>query len=96
VPESRRISCINKADRYDPHERILNIGGFAADSRPWKLSIRQAIEEIEKGTSAFYVERPVGYRVAVVVAVSATGHKYLKTAADREQPNNLLALPECL
>jgi hypothetical protein len=34
-------------------------------------------------------------RVDVIVAVSAAGNKYLKTTADSEQPNNLLALPEC-
>jgi len=33
--------------------------------------------------------------VDVVVAKSQYGHKYLKTVADGEQPNNLLSLPEC-
>ncbi len=32
----------------------------------------------------------------VIVAVGATGHEYLKARNDREQPNNLLRLPECL
>jgi hypothetical protein len=95
VPEPLRISCVNKADRYDPHERIRNVGGFAADSRSWRLSVAEAIQEIERGAYAFYVEQPAGYRVAVVVAVSDAGHKYLKTASDRAQPNNLLGLPEC-
>nr|WP_301538770.1 DUF3892 domain-containing protein [Klebsiella pneumoniae] len=31
----------------------------------------------------------------VIVAVSASGNKYLKTQNDGEQPNNLLSLPEC-
>jgi hypothetical protein len=30
-----------------------------------------------------------------VVARAASGHKYLKTESDGEQPNNLLSLPEC-
>jgi hypothetical protein len=33
--------------------------------------------------------------VWVIVAVSRLGHKYLKTEADGEQPDNLLSLPEC-
>ncbi len=31
----------------------------------------------------------------VVVAVSRFDHKYIKTEADGEQPDNLLSLPEC-
>ena len=54
----------------------------------------QAIQDIKNGQYAFYVERPVGRRVNVVVA-SRLGTEYLKTQADGEQPDNLLALPEC-
>jgi hypothetical protein len=32
----------------------------------------------------------------VIVAISRYGHKYLKTVADGEQPNNLLSLYECV
>jgi hypothetical protein len=32
----------------------------------------------------------------VVVSVSRLGHKYIKTEADGEQPDNLLSLPECV
>jgi hypothetical protein len=31
----------------------------------------------------------------VIIAVSPFGNRYLKTEADGEHPNNLLALPEC-
>jgi hypothetical protein len=90
-----RVSCINKSDRYNPWERIINIGGQNADGTRWKMTQTQAIADIEAGKWAFYVERPAGDVVQVVVAVSAYGNKYLKTAADGDQPNNLLALPEC-
>jgi hypothetical protein len=33
--------------------------------------------------------------VWVIIAVSPYGHKYLKTQADGEHPDNLLSLPEC-
>jgi len=90
-----RVSCIKKTDRTNPHERIRNIGGVNPDGSRWKLSETDAIAGIKQGKWDFYVERPAGHRVSVVIAVSAYGHEYLKTQADGEQPDNLLALPEC-
>ncbi|MBA4179627.1 MAG: DUF3892 domain-containing protein [Chloroflexi bacterium] len=95
MAENHRVTCINKSDRYNPHERIRSIGGKNADGTAWKLTQQAAIEGIESGKWSFYVERPAGDRVRVVVALSAAGNKYLKTEADGDQPNNLLALPEC-
>ena len=40
------------------------------------------------------LERPAGHRVWVIVALHE-GRRYIKTEADGEIPNNLLALPEC-
>jgi hypothetical protein len=91
---SIRIDCINKTNRTDPHDRIDNVGGPNSDGTRWKLSEDQAIEGIESGKWSFHVERPAGHVVKVVVA-TRLGRKYLKTEADGEQPDNLLALPEC-
>lgn len=91
---SIRIDCINKSDRADAHDRIRNVGGPKADGTRWKLSESAAIQGIESGTWTFHVERPAGHVVKVIVA-TRLGHKYLKTEADGEQPDNLLALPEC-
>lgn len=95
MAQSVRIECINKTDRFSPHERIRHIGGRNTDGTRWKLSQPDAICGIEDGRWSFYVERPFGDRVAVIVATSAAGNKYLKTVADGDQPNNLLSLPEC-
>lgn len=82
------VTCINKTDRYNPHERIENIGGNS-----WKHTEDDAIAYIENGVYSYYVNRG-GYEARVIIA-TRSGHKYLKTEEDGEQPDNLLSLPEC-
>jgi hypothetical protein len=89
-----RVSCITKTRRPEAHDRISHIGGVNADGSQWQLPESQAIRGIEDDRWDFYVERPTGHRVRVIVA-TRQGHKYLKTVADGEQPDNLLSLPEC-
>jgi hypothetical protein len=88
------IKCVNKSDRYDPHERIRAIGGLNPDGTPWKLTQREAIDGIEAGKWSFFT-RINNAVVDVVIAVSRYGNRYIKTVADGEQPNNLLSLYEC-
>lgn len=91
---SVEISCINKSDRPNPHERIRAVGGVSPDGSRWKLSQEEAIQGVMEQRWSFYVTRN-GRKVDVIVAKSQHGHPYLKTVADGEQPNNLLSLPEC-
>lgn len=93
MAESYQVKCINKTDRFNPHERIKNIGGFD-NGKAWKLTQEEGIQGIESGKWSFFVS-VAGKSVWVVVAKSQYGHKYLKTEADGEQPDNLLSLPEC-
>lgn len=89
-----QVTCVTKADRYNPHKRITHIGGRNSQGIPWQLSQLEAIAGIERGEWAFYVSRD-GREVAIVVATGRSGHKYLKTEADGDYPDGLLALPDC-
>ncbi|MEA2489800.1 MAG: hypothetical protein QOH21_1592 [Acidobacteriota bacterium] len=92
MADTFQITCINKSDRYNAHERITHVGGTAAGG--WRVSQEDAIAGMESGKYAFYVS-VAGQSVWVIVARSAYGNKYLKTQSDGDQPNNLLSLPEC-
>jgi hypothetical protein len=87
-----RVTCKEKHSLY---ERIASIGcvdiGTGATRR---FTEDEAIASINQGTHKFYVERPEGHRVWVIVA-KHEGREYIKTETDGEKPNNLLSLPDC-
>lgn len=89
-----RISCVSKRVRSDPAEHIQTVGGVLPDGTHWKLRLAEAVALVKRG-HRFYVEQPASDRVDVVIERSRYGNEYLKTVADNEEPNNLLALPEC-
>jgi len=92
VADHVQISCINKRQHYNPHERIESVGGTHAGKR-WKLTETQAIAGIREGKWKFYTSVN-GRSVWVIIAIHK-GREYLKTEADGYEPNNLLSLPEC-
>jgi Protein of unknown function (DUF3892) len=94
MAQDLEIKCINKSDRFNPHERILKIGSLNADGSRWKLEQQSAIQGMKNGKWIFHVTK-AGKNVRVIIAKSPYGHEYLKTEADGELPNNLLSLPEC-
>ena len=74
--------------------RLRGIGGVNPDGTHWRVDEADAITAIEAGRWSFYIELD-GREVAVVIAVSRYGGKYLKGAGDKLHPDSLLALPEC-
>jgi hypothetical protein len=90
---SLRVTCIKKANRHSPRERIRRIGGLNNDGTAWWLTVDEAIAGIDAGRYAFHVQ--VGARMVDVVVAEREGRKYLKTKADGSDPDNLLSLPEC-
>ena len=86
-----RVTCINKPNRDSPHEHITHVGGSG-----WKWTREQVIQSIELRTNTFFVVDAAGHRSEVGVVTPGSGlPKYLRTYADGDWNNNLLALPEC-
>lgn len=83
-----RITAVKRARR-----RISAVGGVDQFGERWRLTAEEAIAAIRGEARSFYVEQPTGDPVDVVVA-RRRGRDYLKTTADGDAPNNLLALPE--
>jgi Protein of unknown function (DUF3892) len=79
------ISCITKANRTDPHERISYVGGVNDNNSRWILSLDQAIAGIETDKYTFWTRG--GGRIADVIIATHNGNKYLKTVADGIQPD---------
>ena len=83
-----QVTCINKREHYNPHERIVFIGGA------WgKHSQRDAILNIQHGSINYFVSFG-GYTTDVEVAYH-NGNPYLKTKPDATGKDNLLNLSEC-
>ena len=91
---THKITCINKSDRQNPHERITSVGGTNPDGTRWKLFQREARTGMDEGRWKFYISVN-GKTAWVTVTISQYGHKFLKTENDGEQINNLPILPEC-
>jgi hypothetical protein len=93
MAEDYRVDCSAKTNRQGAYERIKGIGGYLGGGR-WVHTQEEAIVNIESKKISYYVDRPKGHRVRVIIA-TLNGYKYLKTENDGEQPNNLLSLPDC-
>lgn len=88
-----RIQCVQKAAGLDLYEQITYVGG--AGSARWRLPVDEVIRQIRDGEREFFIERPIGDVIDVIIAISPSGKKYLMTLADFDTPDTLLNLPPC-
>ena len=82
------VTCINKQPRTNPHEGITHLGG-----QNWKWTRQQVVDSINAKTNTFYTS--VGGRRADVGVVNGPNGPHVRTHADGQWNDNLLALPEC-
>jgi hypothetical protein len=88
-----KVKWVDQSDQPDVYQRIRRIGG---DSRKfqWKHTHAEAIQSIERGLFAYYVEKDA-LVLKLEVGLAPNGCKYLKTQVDGSQPEHLLDLPQC-
>ena len=84
-----QVTCINKQPRNNTHEGITHLGGSE-----WKWTRQQVIDSINRRTNTFFT-RVDGKRADVGVGDGPYG-QYVRTHADGQWNDNLLALPECV
>jgi 23S rRNA A2030 N6-methylase RlmJ len=88
-----QVTCVTKPDRFSTHEHITHIGNIANN---WKITRESAITRIESKQEAFYtVDSSTGRKAYVGVVREAGKTPYLRTHADSQWNDNLLAQKEC-
>lgn len=83
-----RVSCINKQPRNNPYEGITHLGGAG-----WRWTRHQVISSIKGKTNTFFTQVN-GSRSEIGVVQGPHG-EYLRTYANGNWNDNLLALTEC-
>ncbi|ALL13596.1 DUF3892 domain-containing protein [Caulobacter henricii] len=91
MAQRAEITCAAQNGRHSTYERITHIGG--GGDKPWKLTIKEAIKLVDSGKWRFFVVRG-DVEVKVEAQTSRTGCRYLKTANDRNEPFDMLTLPD--
>jgi hypothetical protein len=89
-----RIHCVNKTDRMSEDDRVHRVGGINTDGSRWQLSEDEAIAAIKDGRWTFWTTCNEG-NVRVMIAKNGQSREFLRTEMDGDQPDGLLALPEC-
>jgi len=88
-----QVTCITKPHPQSPHEHITHLGNPKAN---WVWTRDQVIASIDANTNTFYVVDPTnGKRADVGVIREAGKAPFLRTHADGQWNNNLLALNQC-
>ena len=92
MPEFK-VTCINKPNRFSPHEHITHIGNL---ENLWRMTREAAIQRIDSNQEQFYtVDRNSGRKMYIGVVREANKAPYLRTHADGKWNDNLLAQDDC-
>jgi len=83
-----QVTCINKQSRNSTHEGITHLGGNG-----WKWTRSEVIQSIRNKSNTFFTH--VNGKRADIGIVEGQNGPYLRTYADGQWNDNLLALPEC-
>ena len=83
-----QVTCINKQPRQNTLEGITHLG-----SQGWRWTRQEVIYSIKTGQNTFYTQ--INGRRADIAVVDGPSGPYLRTHADGQWNDNLLALPEC-
>ena len=78
-----KVKWVDRSDRPDPYQRISHIGGDSREFQ-WKHTHAQAIQSIEHGLFAYYVEKDA-IVLKLEVGLAPNGCKFLKTQIDGNQ-----------
>jgi hypothetical protein len=85
------VTCISKQPRNDPHEGITHLGGPGGGG--WKWTRQQVVDSITAKSNTFFTQ--VGGKKTYIGVVQGPNGPYVRTYADGQWNDNLLALPEC-
>ena len=83
-----QVTCVNKQPRNNPHEGITHLGGSG-----WRWTRQQVVDSINAGTNTFYTM--LNGKPADVGVVHGPNGDYVRTYADNQWNDNLLAMNEC-
>lgn len=88
-----QVTCITKPHPTSPHEHITHLGNPRAG---WIWTLQQVIESIDGRTNTFHVIDPnTGKRSNVGIVRPVGRPAYVRTHADGDWNDNLLALNQC-
>ncbi|WP_449492209.1 DUF3892 domain-containing protein [Caballeronia sp. M23-90] len=88
-----RITCITKSAPQGGHEHITHVGNPAGY---WKWPVADVVASIDAKSNTFYVkDESTGKRVDVGVVRPSGRTAYLRTHADGQWNDNLLAQSSC-
>ena len=94
IPVSVEVRCVTKSNDADSYKGISHIGGPNGDGTSWKMSVKEAIENIKADKYAFYINRD-GNKSDLILVSGPDGSEYLRTSGDKGDHDNLSSLSSC-